>query len=477
MEDRRQIQSSGREPMANHEPMSPQEEVTLSRLFYRPRTGFMNSSKLSKKARLYPALAQTQEAQVKDWYWKQPVNQVMRKVQKPKVYTSITGEAPGTNMQMDFLIYRDHSFHKFKYILCVIDNYSRRAWAFPTTNRKGPTYTRLFEQMVQEDLKGVWPKHLNCDNEFIDGEFARMLNDHGTTVHYSEVGESNKNSLVERFIRTLRGMIAKATWAWDQPDWPMLIPQLVENYNNSYHRTIQARPMTVFQKQEPSNQILRREVPDLEPGDKVRLKLKRTSPFIKGDKAMLSEETYILDHKEGTLWKIRNEETGELVNRLVKVKDFKKEGEVWTTARKDIEKQVREEQEKEQAAVANDEQNNMPQQQQEEVSTPMVEEAEQQEKESGGDDHREPEIVVPPLEDKKAKEDAVFDGPLPTGPRVRLRQQEQRIQAKRRMAPEKKRLGDYLDNGVKQLQALPAKRQRVPSKVNRDLGYEEKKRR
>ena len=68
--------SSGptRIPIEPHPRLNFLQKAALSRLFYAPRTGFMNSYKLSKKARLYPSMRNVTEAQVKDWYWKQPVN-------------------------------------------------------------------------------------------------------------------------------------------------------------------------------------------------------------------------------------------------------------------------------------------------------------------------------------------------------------------------------------------------------------------
>ena len=130
---------------------------------------------------------------------------------------------------MDFLIYRDHPFHGYEYILCVVDVFSRKAATRATTNRKGPTYTRLLKEMIEEEFGGRWPMDLNCDQEFKFGfkkdpkskgeeeNFMQLLADHNVTVHFSETGEVNKNSIMERFIRTLRGMLAKATWALDQP--------------------------------------------------------------------------------------------------------------------------------------------------------------------------------------------------------------------------------------------------------------------
>jgi hypothetical protein len=437
---------AGRVAIQKHRRLSPLEEHELSRLFYTPRTGFMNTYKLSKKARFYPSLSQVNTAQIKDWYWRQPVNQVYKQEAKPKVWTSIRGDGPGTNLQMDFLIYRDHNYNGYQYILCIIDVYSRKAWAYPTTNRKAPTYTRLFREFVEKELHGVWPKHLNCDNEYIEKSFAAMLSEHKTTVHYSEVGESNKNSLVERFIRTLRSMLAKASWQLNKPDWPALLPGLVQSYNETYHRTIRERPDLVFNGGRPSRQVLKYRPYDLAPGDRVRLVIKKKI-FDKGDRTRLSKEVYLLDRKEGGKWILKNEQTGKVFEgQGVKPKDLRKVNEVWTTERKEVEKQKEDEEEQRKEAEAEP----AP------LNEEMAEEKEKQERESGVD--------TGPDEPRLQREEV-----LPS----ELQKQKTKVRRERKVQGELRKIADHNSAGVKEEKPVTGKRNRTPSRLNRDLGYKE----
>lgn len=463
--DGRQYTGSTREPIAKHAPLSPQEEATISRLFYKPRTGFMNTYKLQKKSTFYPSLRNINTAQIKDWYWKQPVNQVHRQDMKPKVYTSIAGEGPGTNLQMDFLIYKDHKFQGYTNILCIVDVFSRKAFAYATTTREGPTYTRLFKEMVENELGGVWPKHLNCDNEFIYSDFVRMLGDNRVEVHFSEVGESNKNSLVERFIRTLRGMLEKATWALNMADWPKLLPKLIENYNDTYHKTIRARPNQVFDKEEPSGQILKYAPYDFLPGDRVRIKIKESTTFAKGERQKLSTELYTLDRKEGNKWILRDVEEGTVYNDdPVKPKDLQKVGDVWTTVEKEAEKKKEESEEKEREAER---------QPQQPLPQELEREKEQQERESG------PAEEAPAPPPRAVEEEEV---PLirrrkrlrrtPTLP-TQIKQQRQEAEKEKKLEVVRRELGSFNSEGQKSETLLRPKRGRVPNTKNLDLGYHE----
>ena len=163
-----------------------------------------------------------------------------------------------------------------------------------------------------------------------DLNFMQLLADH-VTVHFSETGEANKNSIVERFIRTLRGMLAKTTWALYEPNWPQLLP-LIANYSETYHRTIRGKPEAVFKQESPSGQVLTRAIPDLAEGDRVRLVLKSKNRFAKGETSKLSEKTYLLRWKAGSRWVIADEETGVEKPGSYKSKDLRKEGEIWTTS-------------------------------------------------------------------------------------------------------------------------------------------------
>lgn len=434
----------GRIPIEKNRPLTPEEEQTLKNIFYKPRTGFMNTYKLSKKARFYPSLSQVNTAQVKKWYWDQPVNQVYRQVKKPDVYSSIVASGPGAGLQMDFLVY--HKYHGFAYILCIVDVHSRKAWAYPTTNREGPTYTRIFRELVEKELDGKWPDHLNCDREFKFTPFLQMLQEHNVKVHFSEVGESNKNAIVERFIRTLRRMLAKATWAMDNPNWPQMVPELIQSYNEAYHRTIRERPDLVFNRQKPSGQIIKYNPPDFIPGDKVRLILKQ-SLFKKGSESeKLSKEIYILvKKKKGTnSWILRDEDGVIHKDTPVKQKNMRKVGEVFNTEEGKVEAKKEEEEKIKEEIEEKDRGESLPPQ--------LEEERKQQEEESG-------EVELAPKAEPEgvSKKPNIEEPTLP--PNLRKRKREEK-EAKVEQAV-KRELGDYLStNNPSKWKPERAKRER-----------------
>ena len=75
--EKERLRASHHIPVPPMRPLSNMEATTLSQLFYQPRTEYMNSYKLSKKAQFYSNMANIMEAQVLDWYWRQPINQIL----------------------------------------------------------------------------------------------------------------------------------------------------------------------------------------------------------------------------------------------------------------------------------------------------------------------------------------------------------------------------------------------------------------
>ena len=54
-----------------------------------------------------------------------------------------------------------------------------------------------------------WPENLNCDNEFNVIEFNNLMEKHNVKCWFSDLGEINKNAIVEKFNRTLAFMMPK----------------------------------------------------------------------------------------------------------------------------------------------------------------------------------------------------------------------------------------------------------------------------
>lgn len=174
----------------------------------------------------------------------------------------------------------------FKYILTVIDVFSKFAWAVPVKNKTGLVVTQAMEKII---TPGSAPKNLHTDmgKEFFNSNFQKIMQLYKIN-HYSTYS-TKKAAIAERFNRTLKNKMWKRFSFNGSYKWLDLLPELVDEYNHTVHRTIGMKPIDVdkaaehrLQKTVFSTKI---ELPSRRPkfkiGDHVRIS-KYKSVFEKG---------------------------------------------------------------------------------------------------------------------------------------------------------------------------------------------------
>ena len=135
----------------------------------------------------------------------------------------------------------------YKYLLVVIDVLSRYAFIQPLKNKETQSIIKGFEQIFQ--FSGRKPKKLQTDQgkEFVSRAFQLYLRKNN--IHFfTSTDDVIKCSLVERLIRTLRERINKYLNYVRTDRYIDVLNQILLNYNNSIHRTIEMKPSEVNQK-------------------------------------------------------------------------------------------------------------------------------------------------------------------------------------------------------------------------------------
>lgn len=142
--------------------------------------------------------------------------------------------------QADLMDMQSHSKQNlgFKYILVVIDTYTKYVWVESLKNKTGKECTKGMSNI----LKQANPKLLQTDNgtEFYNIEFQDLMKKYKIR-HYSSYSVI-KCSIGERVIQTLKNNIYKhftATGTWN---WYNTISKIIYNYNHTKHKTIKCTP-------------------------------------------------------------------------------------------------------------------------------------------------------------------------------------------------------------------------------------------
>jgi hypothetical protein len=261
----------------------------LKELYYNPKEGFISFEKLYSKVKEHKLnLTYTD---VKDFYKSQAVNQVMKPIRKSKQFNSIFALYPHNIYQMDIIIYDRYMYHGYKYILVIIDIYSRYAQARAMTNRRMETIIENFDEIINDMGE---PDKIECDNEFNKEEFIEKLKKLNISARFSHPEELNKNAIVERFNGTLATTLQKVRIALKRYDWYNYLSDVIHNYNNTIHSTTKEKPIDIWNGSENNNQIIKTVKTSFEVGDKVRI-MRKKKTFAKGDEVKYSPEIYLIE--------------------------------------------------------------------------------------------------------------------------------------------------------------------------------------
>jgi transposase InsO family protein len=175
-----------------------------------------------------------------------------------------------------------------KYILVVIDCYSKRMWVRPLKSKTGRATADAFASIFEEEH----PEYLQSDNgpEFVNPEMKALLEEYNIKQIVSGSYNPRANGQVERANQTLKRAIQKFMEYHTTRRYIDNLQEIVKNYNNTYHSTIKDTPMNVYRKQpqktyEHLQDFAMKEIErtpfderdDIEPGDFVRLSLRSSS--------------------------------------------------------------------------------------------------------------------------------------------------------------------------------------------------------
>ena len=168
--------------------------------------------------------------------------------------------------------------NNYKFILTVIDIFTKNAWPIPLKNKSGLSITNGFEIVLGEHLQGGSesgkPEKLWVDrgSEFYNKTFKPILKEYETEL-YSTHSDLNAVFIEERFNRTLLHIIKKPMFINGEGNWVKIINDAAKTNNNKIHSPFNMTPNYTF-----SSKINK---PKLKVGDYVRNTDKRNT-FSKG---------------------------------------------------------------------------------------------------------------------------------------------------------------------------------------------------
>lgn len=144
----------------------------------------------------------------------------------------------------------------YKYILCVIDCFTKFAWALPLKTKTAVEVSNSMSKV----LINRSPSLLQLDNgkEFYNKTFDALMSKY--KIKKYSTFSTTKACIVERFNRTLKEKMFREFTARGKHEWVSILPLLIDNYNKSKHRTIGMTPSEADEN--PQKVILKQYTPN-----------------------------------------------------------------------------------------------------------------------------------------------------------------------------------------------------------------------
>ena len=146
----------------------------------------------------------------------------------------------------DFLDYKTSNNEGFRYILIIIDNFSKYLWAIPRKNKYSQTITNEFSNILTNSKRKPLKIESDRGSEFYNSIFQNFLKTKNIQ-HYSRFRDKG-SSIAERVIRTVRNLLKKPVFLAGEASWINELASVIKQYNNTIHSSTKMTPVQASKK-------------------------------------------------------------------------------------------------------------------------------------------------------------------------------------------------------------------------------------
>ena len=215
---------------------------------------------------------------------------IIRKFEKTKIYSTFKDNIWGVDLADMQLLSKYNKGIRF--LLCVIDIFSKYAWVVPLKDKKGISIVKASQIILKQSNRKPNKIWVDKGSEFYNAYFKKWLRDNDV-VMYSTHNEG-KSVVAEQFIRTLKGKIYKYMTSISKNVYTDKLDDIVDEYNNTYHTTIKMKPIDVKDNTYiNTDKEINNKDPKFKVGDRVRIS-KYKNIFAKRYMPNWSEEVFII---------------------------------------------------------------------------------------------------------------------------------------------------------------------------------------
>ena len=136
----------------------------------------------------------------------------------------------------------------YKYVLLVIDVFSRFVWTSPLESKRGEEITSVLKFITQDMHR--YPKYLRSDRgyEFVNLNVRRWCKAHN--ISHVLTNSEVKAALAERAIKTIKGRLFRYMHVTHSDRYIHVLQKVTRTYNNTFHSSIGMAPAAVSKANE-----------------------------------------------------------------------------------------------------------------------------------------------------------------------------------------------------------------------------------
>ena len=256
------------------------------------------------------------------------------KNERKKTLGKIVAYRPLSLIQMDIYVMAKYVKDNkgYKYILCMIDVFTRKVWAYKMKKKDNKNVQDSFKKFISDsNIKEYTPTILMSDNDstFINKSFHEILEKNQIIHQPNILDDHHALGLIDRFARTLKMILTRLFLQTKSTNWINYLDEIIKNYNNNGHSAIDyIAPNEVFFEpygsislKSPSTlkknfetiyninyekSLFNISISDIDVNDKVRIKIK--GQFRKGTEARYTDEVYTVKKVKGNAVTLDNDE-------------------------------------------------------------------------------------------------------------------------------------------------------------------------
>eukprot|EP01046_Picozoa_sp_COSAG06_P009457 COSAG06_NODE_495_length_15047_cov_11.349478_1_plen_465_part_00 len=289
-------------------PLTPTQEKMISSLYY--KQGYtLGRTNLFEVLQAKHKTEAPSERQVGRWLKDQKLNQLFQPTRRSGAVQSFKPTKPFYGMSADLIDFTNKQAMQYRYILVVIDNFSRFMFTEAMTSKEASKTAKAMEKIldkVKTQFKAI-PKYvLGDDGSEFKGDYITLLKSRGIEKRRTLGGQPQSNGLVERANGKLKQILMKNIKIFGGT-WHTHLERVTKIYNDSPNRTIGFTPEQASVLTGKGAQKLRDNVastlkeenrtrpPDHKVGMKVRIKIAK-GKLDKMSTPNWSESTYVIRH-------------------------------------------------------------------------------------------------------------------------------------------------------------------------------------